>query len=134
MKLVSVYQVRAAASVLYELLKERTPQVNISHREMPTFKQHKRFVDSHPYDFWYLIEVSGHPVGAIYLTRESAIGVFLFAAHRGKGYAPEAIRLLLRKHPRARYLANINPANTPSLRLFRRLGFTPLQHTYEYRP
>ena len=40
---------------LYELLAERDPVANISHREMPTFDQHRKFVDSRPYKAWYLI-------------------------------------------------------------------------------
>lgn len=134
MKLVSVYRVRTAAAVLYELLKEREPHVNISHKRMPTFKQHRLFVRSAPYAYWYLIEVGKHYVGSIYLTRVNEIGIFLFAQHRDKNHGPKAIRQLIDKHPRDRYLANVNPANTKSIRLFRRLGFKPLQNTYEYRP
>jgi hypothetical protein len=29
---------------LYELIQEREPEVNISHRDMPTFEQHRQFV------------------------------------------------------------------------------------------
>jgi hypothetical protein len=43
---------------LYELMKEREPEINISHRELPTFEQHRQFVTRRPYRFWYLIETA----------------------------------------------------------------------------
>jgi len=134
MRLVSVYRVKEAASILYELLKCRPPEANISHRQMPTFRQHQRFVRSVPYNAWHLIQVGDDWAGAIYLSRANEIGVFLFPPYRGSKLAPEAIRQLMVKHPRERYLANISPTNPASLWMFRRLGFLPLQHTYEYRP
>ena len=33
---------------LYDLLKERNSSINISHRKMPTYKQHVKFVNSKP--------------------------------------------------------------------------------------
>src|SRR5262249_28022811 len=123
MNLVSVYRVKKAAQVLYELLASRDKAVNISHDGMPTFKQHQRFVRSHPYPAWYLIEVGQRFVGAIYLSAQNEIGVFLFPQFQSRGHGPEAIRLIMERHPRGRFLANVNPSNTKSARLFRRLGF-----------
>jgi len=120
--------------VLYNLLQERESDQNISHRAMPTFAQHKRFIRSYPYRFWYLIRVIPHYVGAIYLTRQNEIGVFIFRHHYHKGYGQEAVRQLMAKHPRKRFLANINPRNAMSIQFFERLGFNHLQNTYEYRP
>ena len=40
---------------LYELLKEREPSTNISHRKLPTFSEHLNFVLSKPYSKWYII-------------------------------------------------------------------------------
>ena len=34
---------------LYELLSERDPVANISHKQMPTYDEHIRFVTSKPY-------------------------------------------------------------------------------------
>ena len=47
--LVPVSEERNAATFLYDLLKERTPTVSISHKALPSFKEHCRFVASHPY-------------------------------------------------------------------------------------
>ena len=58
MKLVSVISEPNAAHVLYALLKERRPEENISHMAMPSWEQHRAFVEAEPYDAWYLIQ--GH--------------------------------------------------------------------------
>ena len=34
---------------LYELLKKRDPRTNISHRAMPTYQNHVKFIKSKPY-------------------------------------------------------------------------------------
>ena len=57
-KLVNIYNYdrQDRMETLWELLQERTPAQSISHKEMPTFKQHKKFVDSKPYAVWYMID------------------------------------------------------------------------------
>ena len=40
---------------LYNLLKERDPRANISHKKMPTYNEHVMFVSSRPYSKWYVI-------------------------------------------------------------------------------
>ena len=45
-----------------------------------------------------------------------------------------AVRMLMGRHPRPRYLANINPGNSLSKVLFRRLGFKHIQETFAYEP
>jgi RimJ/RimL family protein N-acetyltransferase len=129
--LVNVYRVKAAPRILYDLLAERPAYANISHRKMPTVRQHGAFIRSRPYRCWYLIRHEAAYVGSIYLSRSDEIGVFIFARYRGQRLGPRAIELLMRKHPRRRYLANIAPGNKGSIRMFGRLGFRLIQHTYE---
>lgn len=133
MRLVDVHDAPAAPTVLYRLMEERTPEVNISHRELPDWDSHIAFIASRPYDAWYLIEVEGTPVGAIYLSRASEIGVFVLNEHRGHGYGKRAVEMVMAAHPRDRFLANINPANTRSIGFFEGLGFRHIQNTYEKR-
>ena len=71
---IELRQVRKSDSLfLYNLLKERDPKANISHKKMPTFKQHEKFMDSKPYSKWYVIMGSEEKLGSIYLTKESEI-------------------------------------------------------------
>ena len=131
MQLIDVYKHPDAYKILWELLKERTPEQSISHKEMPTWERHCLFIESHPYIAWYLIQTD-QIAGSIYLTHMDEIGIFLFSECQGKGYGSQAIKMLVGQHPRDRYLANINPVNSSSADLFRKLGFKHIQDTYSY--
>jgi RimJ/RimL family protein N-acetyltransferase len=132
--LVSVYRLpKTAPELLYRLLGEREPHVNISHRGMPTWKNHIKFIASHPYSAWYLVQSGQDYVGAIYLTALGEIGIGVLAQWRGHGFGRAAIRALMRKHSRRRFLANINPSNATSIRMFSEMGFRIIQQTYELR-
>jgi RimJ/RimL family protein N-acetyltransferase len=98
---------------------------------MPTWDEHCAFLESKPYEAWYGIAWGRVPVGCIYLSKQREIGIGVLKAFRGQGIARAAIRELMARHP-GRFLANINPANEPSIRLFRSLGFGgPIQITLE---
>ncbi len=137
--LLNAYKVPEAAPLLYELLLERDPSVNISHKKMPTWRDHLAFFDSKPYRKWYLAQVDGTTVGACYLTKQNEIGIQLFRQHQGKGYGLEAVNALITQHKplkaipgkrAGRFIANINPANEKSKRLFQKLGFVHIQETF----
>ena len=118
-----------AVELLYSLLKERTPDVNISHVETPGFAQHQRFVLSRPYHAWYVVIVGCKYVGAVYLTKINEIGVFILKEHHRKGYGLGAVVELMALHPREKYLANTNPDNFASMQMFQQLGFNHIQNT-----
>jgi RimJ/RimL family protein N-acetyltransferase len=133
--LVSVYRLpRLAPQFLYQLLQERKPYVNISHCVMPNWQQHCKFIARRPYSAWYLVKSGTEYVGAVYLTAANEIGVSILARWHGLGLGPRAVRTLMRKHGRRRYLANINPRNKRSIRMFRQMGFKIIQETYELQP
>ncbi len=134
-KLSDVYKTRGAREILYRLLKERIPRVNISHRSLPAFKKHLDFIRKRPYKAWYLIsEKPGSFVGGIYLSKNDEIGILIFKKHQKKGFGEKAVNLLMKRHRGVkRFLANINPANVPSIRFFEGLKFRHIQNTYEYR-
>lgn len=131
MKLVDVYQRPDRALILHRLLEEREPEANISHKAMPSWDEHVRFVESKPYQAWYFIEHEDEVTGACYLSKQDEIGVFVFKEHQGKNYGPWAIDALMLKHGKRRYLANVSPKNIRSLEVFRNLGFKPIQVTHE---
>ena len=132
MKLVSVYKLDDPFNLLYALLNEREPHQNISHKRMPTWEEHTRFVLSRPYRVWYAIVDIDEPVGACYLSKQREIGVFVLRKYRGKGYGAFAVQDMIRRWP-GRLLANINPENRASQGFFQKMGFGgPIQYTYEY--
>lgn len=136
--------------VLWDLLAQREPWQNISHKEMPTPAQHCRFVANHPYEAWYIIRVGDYlhippdilptgeaNVGAIYLSKPGGpsipgneIGIDISRPYQGLGYGARAIKLLMEMHGPRRYVANTAPGNEASQALFKSLGFKLVQHSY----
>lgn len=142
MNLVDAYQMPGAHRLLYKILSERTPEQSISHKGMPPYEDHIDFVNMRPYPHWYILQVDGpgltsggitrraiSNVGSVYLTKRREIGVAILKTHRGRGYGKQAVQELMRLHP-GPCLANINPHNIQSARLFHSLGFNLLQVTY----
>jgi RimJ/RimL family protein N-acetyltransferase len=128
MTLTSVYSSPVAKCFLYALLAERDAKANISHKVMPTWAAHSAFVDSLPYEAWYLIEDNGLVVGAVYLSRAREIGLFIFKSYQGRRYGHDALVLLLEHHP-GPLLANVAIGNAQSMAFFVREGFEFLQVT-----
>jgi RimJ/RimL family protein N-acetyltransferase len=122
---------KSDSNFLYELLKQRDPRANISHKRMPSFKQHESFIQSKPYSKWYIIQSSNDDIGSIYLSKNNEIGIFLIGKNQNKGIGCKALKLLIEKNPKIRYLANVNPKNKKSIDFFKKNGFKLIQHTYE---
>ncbi len=119
---------------LYELLKERVPTVNISHKQLPDYEQHKKFIKSSPYSKWYIINYSKRKIGSIYLSKQNEIGLFLKKDFQLKDLRQIALDSLIQKNPRKRYLANLNPKNKDSQKFFKNNEFRLIQYTYELIP
>jgi RimJ/RimL family protein N-acetyltransferase len=150
-RLVDVYRrwdiLPGSLEFLYELMKERDPEINISHSTLPTFTEHRQFVSRRPFRFWYLLEHwpegAEKPlwVGYVSATHANEIGVVLLKAWRGRGFGPLAVKQLMHDHkPRVgepsvrnpHWLANVAPANEHSKHMFTQLGFRKIQETYAY--
>ena len=130
--LISLRTVRDSdGEFLFELLKERDPQANISHKKMPSYDEHIKFIKSKPYTRWYIILKSKERVGSIYLSKNDEIGIFLSKEYQKKNIGNTALVELIRKNPRKRYLANVNPKNKKSSTFFKKNNFKLIQHTYE---
>ena len=136
-KLANLYQLGPSEDLigqLYLWLAQRSPEQSISHKAMPPWTQHREFVLKKPYDFWYLIieddPTPARMVGNIYLTHHREVGIHIDNAERGKGYGSAALQQLRELAP-GPLLANINPANEPSIAFFKRHGARLIQHTYE---
>ena len=130
--LISLRTVRDSdGEFLFELLKERDPRANISHKKMPSYDEHIKFIKSKPYTRWYIILKSKERVGSIYLSKNDEIGIFLSKEYQKKNIGNTALVELIRKNPRKRYLANVNPKNKKSSTFFNKNNFKFIQHTYE---
>ena len=119
------------ALFLYNLLKERESNINISHKKMPTYAQHMKFIESKPYSKWYIIKLSNKKIGSAYLSKQNEIGIFIIKNMRQQKLGTSVLNILIKKNHRKRYLANINPKNKKSMGFFKKNGFKLVQYTFE---
>lgn len=122
---------RADLRFLYDHLKGRDPKANISHKKMPTYNEHVKFVLSKPYSKWYVIKLRNKKIGTSYLTKQNEIGIFIKKNMQDRGIGQSALIQLMKKNPRSRYLANVSPKNKKSIKFFKKNGFKLIQYTYE---
>ena len=119
---------------LFELLKEREENENISHKNTPSFSKHQKFVSSKPYSKWYVIYFNQSKVGSIYLSKQDEIGIHIKKEFPSKKIRLRALKILIEKNPRKRYLANVNPKNTNLTKFYKKHNFHLIQHTFELIP
>ena len=116
---------------LYEILSERSSIENISHKEMPSYRKHVKFVLSKPYKKWYIIYYKKQKFGSIYLTNLNEIGI-----HFKKNQIPDSliikcIELFISKNREKRFLINISPKNKKLIKIIKKNKFKLIQYTYE---
>ena len=116
---------------LYEILSERTSIENISHKEMPSYNKHVKFVLSKPYKKWYIIYYKKQKFGSIYLTNLNEIGIHFKKVPISDSLITKSIELLINKNPGKRFLINISPNNPKFIKIIKKRGLKLIQHTYE---
>ena len=92
---------------LYNRLKERESIVNISHKKMPTYTQHMKFIESKPYSKWYIIKFGNKKIGTAYLTRQNEIGIHIIKDMRSKKLGTSVLKILMKKNRRKRYSGQV---------------------------
>jgi RimJ/RimL family protein N-acetyltransferase len=139
-RLVDVYEVPEAAELLYRLMQERPADSTIAHRRTPSMEEHRAFMAAKPYRAWCLVQAGGRYVGAVTLTPNNEVGVFILREFQRKGHARAALQELLRAYrplPAVAavrpgyFVANVNPANKASIALFTSLGGRHIANTYQ---
>jgi len=116
---------------LFDLLKERDPSTNISHKKMPTYDEHIEFVNSNPYSKWYIIEIDNEKVGSIYLTKQNEIGVHIFQKFEEIKTYQNVVKEFISKYPENQFLINISPKNKLYIDFTEELGFKLVRYTFE---
>lgn len=120
---------------LYELLRNRGS--NISHTEMPSFEEHRKFVLKHPYRFWYIVKQPSAILGSIYFHYDNSIGInmpgknsILIAATLKKAlcmHKPLKGKKSIRSNA---FFVNASPQDRKLKKALRDLGWSVLQVSY----
>ena len=129
--LVSVYSGDATMQeyynrFLYGLLKERKSYQNISHKELPTWEDHVKFIKTKPYKDWFIVyqPSTREQIGSIYLSKENEIGIFIKKKFIYRGYGKKALSSLMEYFSHVKeFKANIAPFNSASICFFVNQGF-----------
>lgn len=113
---------------LYLLLIERDPKISISHRNMPTYKDHCMFWDNKPYKFAKAINGLKGFMGYTYVTERNEVGVHIKREFQKQGIGTSVFKKLINTFDEL--LVNIAPENEVALKLVKKLGFDWIQETY----
>ena len=118
---------------LHELLKNKDPSTNISHKKMPSYDEHVEFVMSKPYTNWYIIECDKKNVGSTYLSKLDEIGISINEGYEFDQIAKTALKLLIKLNPRKRYRVNVSPNDIRLQEFFLKNGFNGFEYVYEMK-
>ena len=125
--------------ILFELLKSRNS--SISHKKMPSFKDHVNFVKSHPYRKWWLIssiDNDNNILGAVYIGFDNSLGIqFNFEkVNFSASFFFKKIRLSIAplKEQKSKiykdYFVNVSPKNKELINWLKDSGFEEKQKSY----
>ena len=122
--------------MLYELLKNRGDH-SISHKKMPSLKDHRDFVKNHPYRKWYIVLKNGSAYGTFYILKDNCVGLFL-----RKWYSSE-VKIVLdwikKNHQplsaipsvrRDTFFINVSPQNSALINILNELKSNKIQLTF----
>ncbi len=126
---------------LYELLKERDISKGITHKKLPSLKEHRTFVENQlmsingdtkniektgldPYDGWYIIASDATDLGSIWIEKDASVGVQVQKKFHNIGLGIIAFEKLRKIHKKENYFAYIGLNNHESIKFCEGLGFT----------
>ncbi len=121
--------------ILFSLLKQRAH--NISHEQMPDFKEHELFVFNHPFREWFLVKSNNVFVGSIYVLDNNCIGINidinnLNIIKKSINWILSEIKPLpgIKSVRNKNFHININPDNKKMTKLLNDLNAKLIEHTY----
>ena len=122
-------------NLLFEHLKKKI--YPISHIKLPNLEEHKKFVLSSPYRFWFLIKEEGEYTGNCFISYQNCIGLNLIS-NKKEDYVKVLKILFKRFRPlpgiksiRSNYFhVNSNPSNHNLKEALASLQMDLLEETY----
>ena len=114
---------------LFNHLKERDPREKISHKKMPTYDEHVKFVLSKPYSKWYIIFERNKKIGSVYLTKADELGLHLKKEYFRESLLKEILESLMKSEPNKRFVFNVSPRNKKFMKFLQKNGYMISQQT-----
>ena len=122
-------------SDLYKLLLDR--KTSISHKDIPSLKEHNMFVLSNPYIAWYLIYKKKKLIGSLYVQSDNSIGLNINQSE--KKDISEIISFIKVNHKplpsiksvrRGEFFINVAPDNFEMIKVLNELGKNEIQRSF----
>ena len=114
---------------LFNHLKERDPRENISHKKMPTYDEHVKFVLSKPYSKWYIIFEKNKKIGSVYLTKADELGLHLKKEYFTERILKDVLENLMKNEQNKRFVFNVSPRNKKLMKFLQKNGYVISQQT-----
>lgn len=126
---------------LYRMLKERTnqPNLNISHKTLPTYENHVKFLESQPYKEFWLLFWNGARIGLCYLTKSAPnylgneFGIYIMKTMQRQGLGTFFFKKFIeycKQFHKGPFYVNTNPENKVMQNFIKKFEFKPLQLTF----
>ena len=128
----------SSAEKLYALLKERDHV--ISHKKMPSYEEHKKFINSNPYLHWYIFSYEETILGSFYIKIDNSIGINM--NNPNKNIVEKVINFIYdnftpqkeipSKTPDYFYI-NVADTNDKMKKIIKTLGFFAIQVSFRFK-
>lgn len=115
---------------LYQLLKQRPDDECISHRKMPTYPQHCKYLNTFPFFLNIIILADGKKIGNFYQTARREIGIHVLKKYEYLAEEIVNVILDLASKDKEKIYFNINPKDRRFKSLLTK-RCKLIQHTYE---
>jgi len=112
---------------LYELLANRDPNENISHKTMPTWEEHVKFNNNKPYYIDRIIYLNDKPLGRLYVTSTSRIGIRI----KNRSFKKIIIEEILKTYNPCKHFINVSPKDKVFKKILKKYKYKKIQETYE---
>ena len=121
---------------LYIQLKERTH--SISHKRMPSYKEHESFVKNHPYREWFIVKNAVRALGNVYIQYNNSVGLNIDYSVTG-GQISNILKFVYREIPPlpaipskrfGEFFLNVPSSNMTLQRKLSKLGFIEVERTF----
>ena len=114
-------------------MSERKQFENISHKKLPSYNNHVKFIKSKPYAKWLLIECREKILGSVYLSKNNEIAIWIkkdIKDYKMK-IRKKILEEIITKFTRKKYLTNINPRNKKIINFYKKNGFKLIYSTFQ---
>ncbi len=124
--------------LLFEVFQQRKDNERISSDPQLVFDDHIKFVEDHPYRYWFLVKTGDRYIGSVNISYENSLGIHLFAKYENfVGQLIHKICKTIKPLPKLAsvrsgdFIVNISPKNIKLEQELEILGAQCIQKTFK---